>query len=686
MRPLRIAILWHQHQPYYKSGNEFILPWVRLHGIKDYYDLPELLHSFPRVKQTFNIVPAMIAQIDEYSNGTADDSVRRLARIEADKLTDADKNAILKSFFIANDENMIHPNPRFNELRTAAASPGFDFRSFSPQDWRDLQVWYSLSWIGPASRRRPEVNRFFEKGRGFSETEKQILFETEDEILAGIVPLMKRLSQLGQIEISVSPYYHPILPLLIDTESAREAMTGLRLRSGLFSRPEDAQEHVSRASALYTSKFGSAPAGMWPSEGSVSDAALELIARNGFKWVATDEEILFKSSADGLNPLRKFFPWRYRNGNTEISMLFRDHSLSDAIGFIYSRWKPYDAACDFTNRLRYIRSEIAHQYGEAALEQAVVPIILDGENCWEFYPGNGFPFLGELYKQLSSDEFKTITCSEATLGVLPENEISRVRAGSWINANFSIWIGQAEDQAAWEMLAAARNLFEEKKNEINDDGVLREAMEELLIAEGSDWCWWYGDEHNAPNKPDFDVLFRFHIRRVYELLGENAPEAVTRPIGKQTEQELLSAPSGEISPCIGEFNFEEWKHAGCFHARGAMSAMHQIGEFLSEMRYGFDSEMAYFCFVLAGDFGTSGAIRINFGELSVEFTKTRVKHHYSGKSPLTLEAATGENPRFAVTKSAISDDGGHISLEITTMSESGEIRYPRSGTIELLIP
>ncbi len=685
MRPLRIAILWHQHQPYYKSETDFILPWVRLHGIKDYYDLAELLHSFPRIKQTFNVVPAMISQIDEYTDGLADDTVRRLARIEAESLTDADKAAILERFFIANEENMIHPYPRYNELKTAASAPGFDFRSFSAQDWRDLQVWYSLAWIGPLSRRRPELNRFFEKGRGFTEIEKQILFENEDEILSGIVPLMKRLAQLGQAEISVSPYYHPILPLLIDTESAREAMPGLRLRAGLFARPEDAQEQIGRASTLYAAKFGSAPTGMWPSEGSVSDAALAMIAKNGFKWVATDEEILLRSTAEGLNPLRKFFPWRYRNAETEISMLFRDHSLSDAIGFIYSRWKPFDAACDFTNRLRYIRSEIVHHYGESALEQAVVPIILDGENCWEFYQGNGLPFLAELYKQLSSDEFHTITCSEATQTILPENELGHVRAGSWINANFSIWIGQAEDQAAWEMLAAARDLFEKKKNEIKDKKLLGEAMEELLIAEGSDWCWWYGDEHSAPNKPDFDVLFRFHIRRVYELLGEAAPDEVNRPIGKKVAQEVLSAPSEPIRPSIAEYREAEWSDAGCFRARGAMSAMHQIGEFLSEVRYGFDSDKAYFHFVLSEPLGQAKSIRIDFGELSVEFSGESVNCKYLGSSNLSIESAGGEHPRFSVSKSAIADPDGRVSFEIVTRSESGEIRYPQSGALQIKI-
>jgi alpha-amylase/alpha-mannosidase (GH57 family) len=527
MIPLRVAILWHQHQPYYKKEETFILPWVRLHGAKDYYDLPTLLREFPAVKQTFNLAPSLMLQIEEYCiNGTRD-KVQILTEITAEHLTETDKRDILKLFFLCNQELMVLPFARYRNLFEQAHNIEAALLQFTPQDWRDIQTWYNLTWIGQLSRGDRRVKTLFEKGENFTEEEKHQVLTIHKEILAKILPEMIELHAQGQIEISVTPLYHPILPLIIDNRSMLEAMPNAQLPDILFSHPEDADIHIQRAIEYYQSEFGDTPKGMWPSEGSISNATLALMAKNGIQWAASDEEVLWASIKDTPHHWTdKYFPRNVSTEHGDIALLFRDHSLSDAVGFVYSRWDANHAADDFCRRLRDIRTAIIQQHGEESLRSAVVPIILDGENCWEYYFQNGTYFLRALYERLSSDEFQTIQCSEAALHAQFLPKITSIRAGSWINANFKIWIGHHQDNAAWSMLATARHALEQNKSHQH----YHAAFEHILIAEGSDWCWWYGDDHSSANQHEFDELFRFNIAEAYRKIGLASPENVSQSI------------------------------------------------------------------------------------------------------------------------------------------------------------
>ena len=494
MKKLKIAILWHFHQPYYKQDNEFFLPWVRLHGVKDYWDLPELFYEYPAIKQTINIVPSLWIQIKQYINSECYDRIQKLTLMNPSEITEDIKNEILRLFFLSNPENMIMPYPRFKELLDLKISG----QKFTDQDLIDLQVWYNLSWIGNFSRKRPAVQSLINKERHYDYNDKLLVLEIHREILSHIENQLKTLQKLERIEVAVSPFHHPILPLLVDSNALNESMPSALLPEKIFAFAEDAKAQVDDSIKYYHEIFNNSPSGMWPSEGSISDKVLEIIAKSGIKWAATDEMVLSNSLKTEYKSIYKYFPIKYKNQDSEITLFFRDHSLSDAIGFVYSNWDPKDSAGDFINRLSAIRQDIIATCGEDELSNAVVPIILDGENCWEYYPQNGEPFLRELFKQLSESEIiETVLFKDALDNkskVVPT--INHITAGSWINANFSIWAGHKDHRIAWSILSETRTLLENKKSELSEE-LYNQAMEYIYICEGSDWFWWYGDAHWA---------------------------------------------------------------------------------------------------------------------------------------------------------------------------------------------
>ncbi|MCL2039625.1 MAG: glycoside hydrolase family 57 protein [Bacteroidetes bacterium] len=536
MKKLKIAILWHQHQPYYKYKNEYLLPWVRLHGVKDYYDLPALMHDYPSVKQTINLAPSLMMQIDDYVNNVTSDKVQRLTRISARHLTDNDKKEILNGFFTINYDNLLKPNERYEELFNMCSDRQKALEQMNISDWRDLQVWYNLAWLGQISKTFPFAKRLFKKQRDFTEEDKLLLLDFHNEILSKIGKEMANLKQLGQIDISCSPLHHPILPLLCDTNSALESMPDAALPDPNYSYPEDAKAQIKDGIGYYKKLFGMRPKGMWPSEGSVSNQTLELIAGEGIEWIASDEGILEASLGDTYNSVYKYFPHEINTQKGTITMFFRDHNLSDKIGFLYSNWYGYDAACNFREELLSIRNNIIHNLGEDALDSAVVPIILDGENCWEFYYENGIHFLRELFSMFeNTNELETTLFSECLNLPIPDflPQLNNVKAGSWINADFSIWIGHQDDIKAWNMLSKVRQLVDDSKYKLTAEE-LENVMNEIYIAEGSDWFWWYGPEHNAPNKPDFDIIFRWRIAEIYKMLGAEPPADLFIPISAAT--------------------------------------------------------------------------------------------------------------------------------------------------------
>lgn len=602
-KPLYVAFLWHMHQPFYKDPFTGIyrLPWVRLHGTKDYFDMAATLTDYPDIKQTFNIVPSLIEQLSDYTDNMATDAFLEATRKKASDLAISDKVFILENFFLANWENMIKPFPRYYEL---LSKRGLRFiRSdlsriagyFSEYDFLDLQVLFNLVWIDPGLRRKdPFLAQLEKKGKGFSEEEKKLLIEKQLSILQGIIPKYKELSDKGQIEISTSPYYHPILPLLWDTDIAKASNPHTRLPRNRFSQPEDARKQIRMAIDYFEKVFGHRPSGMWPSEGSVSEDIAKAFYSEGLKWIATDEDILFSSLRENLRaasggieqPSRFYTPYAFSG----LSMLFRDHRLSDLLGFVYSSWDAKTAAQDLINRLLQIHSSISDR------EPHVVPIILDGENAWEYYKNDGNDFFRYLYEGLSENErLKTTTISGYLNQYSNRKQLEHLHPGSWINANFNVWIGHEEDNAAWDYLAGTRRdlaIYEKANPEKNLDS----AWKSIYIAEGSDWNWWYGDDHSTDNAGDFDELFRLNLMKVYKEIGKEAPSNLFIPIIKE---DTAAAPKieirGFIHPKIDGYmtNYFEWYYAAQMDVGKSGGSMHLSESLISKIYYGFNQEALF---------------------------------------------------------------------------------------------
>jgi alpha-amylase/alpha-mannosidase (GH57 family) len=591
----RVALLWHMHQPFYEDlvTREHILPWVRLHALKDYFGMVALLREFPDVRATFNLVPSLLVQLEAFAADRARDRYLELGLKPADQLTETETAFILANFFHAQRHRMIEFYPRYAELlerRTASAT-------FTTGDLRDLQVWQKLAWIDPfylAGDAR--IQGLVAKGREFIEEDKALLRTVELELLNRVIPEYREAAARGQIEIATSPFYHPILPLLCDTDIYLRTHPGSPLPRQRFQHPEDAEAQLTRAAAYHERLFGRRPAGLWPSEGSVSDAMVPLAAQAGFSWMATDEQILSRSigvslTRDGYGhseqPDRLYRAYAVRASGAQVACVFRDHVLSDRIGFVYSGWEPEAAADDFVARL----AEAGRRFTAAGGGEALVPVILDGENAWEHFEGGGRPFLRALYGRLSAHpELRTVTMAEACAN--PSPAIDGIFPGSWIDANFSIWIGHRDDQLAWGQLADARHALDTARDA--DAHTLEQAREEVLIAEGSDWFWWYGDDHSSDHDAEFDDLFRRHLRNVYRLLRKPVPEELfVSNISTTVAAAEETPPSAWLAPTLDgeETSYFEWLGAGTLDGNNLQGAMHQanpVERVLTRVHFGFD--------------------------------------------------------------------------------------------------
>jgi alpha-amylase/alpha-mannosidase (GH57 family) len=595
------------HQPFYKDlvTGEYRLPWVRLHALKDYYGMVKLLDEFPGLHQTFNMVPSLITQLQEYVDGKALDPFLELAARSASEMDLAERLFAIQYLFQANADNMIGRYPRYRELwqdfhsrpQDAAANAG----RMMDSDVTDLQVLSQIAWMDEYFLDDPDVRALISKGREYSLEDQEQVIRLQKEFLAKVLPAYAAAGKKGAIEISTSPFYHPILPLICDTNQGAVSHTGLPLPAHRFNHPEDAREQILRGLALHEQVFGVRPKGMWPSEGSVSNEVLATAHELGVKWLATDEGVLGRSlgtifqrdsggklDSNSAAQLYQIFQWQ--QGPAEMRMIFRDHSLSDLIGFVYSGVPAQEAAQDFIRRVK--------QAAEPVLEKgkaAIVPIILDGENAWEYYPQSGREFLRRLYDGIQKDpSIEAMTVSEAIEREPAPQKLSSIVPGSWINSNFDVWIGAPEDNAAWDQLSAARDFFTENAGQASA-GQKALAYEELLIAEGSDWNWWYGPEHHSANDRDFDELYRKHLSNVYLALGGAAPDALAQPISGVHAKPQFTPQSAYIHPVVDGRNigYFEWLGAASHVADRHSSAMHGKLFLLDTGYAGIDEENLY---------------------------------------------------------------------------------------------
>src|SRR5213080_932940 len=607
MPTLRVIILWHQHQPFYKDlvSGEYRLPWVRLHALKDYYGMVKLLDEFPNVHQTFNLVPSLISQIQDYVSGTAQDPFLQVAAKPAKDLTPEERRFALQYLFQANPLHMIGRYPRYRELwerfQNTGESPERAEKYFQPQDFTDLQVLSQIAWFDEFFLEEPAIAELIKTDHNYSLDDQRFVVEQERELMAKVLPAHAEAARRAGIEISTSAFYHPILPLICDTNQGAVSTPGLSLPQNRFRHPEDAREQLTRGLDLQEQVFGIRPQGVWPSEGSVSEEVLAIAQSLGVKWLATDEGVLGRTvginfSRDGNGRLpghadeKLYTIHKYQNGETEMNLLFRDHAISDLVGFVYSGMAAQDAANHLLHNIIANAQPIVQRGRDA-----VVPVILDGENAWEYYPRSGREFLRRFYDALQrTPGVEAVTVSEAIERQSDKHRLGSLVPGSWINANFNVWIGAPEDNRAWDYLYQARNFFAENAARVSDEQ-RKLAFEEILIAEGSDWNWWYGPEHHSANDREFDELYRKHLSNVYQALGAPPPEYLAQPIMGGTARPSFLPQTAYIHPRVtgDTVRYFEWMGAAVYTADRRAGAMHGKQFLMDSVYAGIDESNVY---------------------------------------------------------------------------------------------
>lgn len=616
---LDVAILWHMHQPDYVDGwsGRALMPWVRLHALMSYHDTLRVVQEAPEARATFNVTPILLNQLAALAAGEVEDDFLALALPAPGELSAPDRVLLLKRFFAFNHRRRFAELPRLGELWRKRGSRGDDLTTeaaqrFSDQELLDLQVGFHLAWSGRTLREHELVTALLRKGRGYTATEKAELLNLQQEFLSRVLPAYEDAAGTDRVEISCSPFSHPILPLLCETEAAREARPGLALPETAWQLPGDAWYHILSALDEAERLLAHRPRGMWPSEGAVSQEALALIAAAGLQWTASDQDILDASHFAGAVPPGHHFRPFQPPGTNGLNLFFRDKGLSDRIGFVYANWPTERATADFVSHLQRIRAELPPG-------RFVVPIILDGENPWESYDQNGIPFLTALYAAVDRAtglRWTTFTEYLASGGVEMATPLDRVRAGSWINGDLTTWIGHRQKNAAWDRLSGVRSWLQER---LQLDGALCQvtvpgsgqvlsapdpakigptaetelarAWRAMVAAEGSDWFWWYGDDHSTEFAQEFDELFRAHLANVYRFLDAEPDPALQRPIVSGDPQSVVHQPRFPLRVTVdGKVSsYFEWLDAGWYEPRES-GVMHRTDFPVSRLYYGGDAE------------------------------------------------------------------------------------------------
>ncbi len=586
------------------------MPWARLHALKDYLDMVEILADYPTIHQTFNLVPSLIEQLEDYAAGGVADVYWEHTMKPATDLSPSERAFIVERMCERSDHPRAKSHPRYLELarkRESEACRGWDAcgGSFSVDELRDLQIWFDLAWFDPTLLEAPALAPLVERGRDYREEDKVTLAQVERDILAGVIPAYGEAAARGQIELSTSPYFHPILPLLANSDTARVGAADTVLPHRRYAHAEDAWEQVQSGAAKHERVFGTPPRGMWCSEQAVGEDVLPLLMRAGIEWTISDQTVLSRSlsgSADrgaaerlgeaGHDPASPYAPYLLHREEGEMAIVFRDHTLSDLIGFGYQSWDSRDAAHDLLGRIRAI----------GTVGAPLVTIALDGENAWEHYPHDGRDFLRYLYEGLAADPaIRCVTVSEFLDRHPATEKLDWLHTGSWIGGDLRTWSGDPGHNTAWDLLHDARDLAASRRpmTRAEVDGDPLEAAEEawrhILIAEGSDWFWWFGEHHHTELDHVWDLEFRHHLQEVYRCLGEPVPIRLYLPVLTEGATTHLASPTGTIEPVIdGRLRSEDgWDAAGSLPPDHPSTMQRADGAHIVEARFGWGIEHLY---------------------------------------------------------------------------------------------
>lgn len=573
-KKLSIAFIWHMHQPNYQAqpNGLRLMPWARLHAIKDYLDMVLFLEKFKNLKLNFNIVPVLLEAFEEYGTKNAHDIHSRLTVTPIEQLTEDDKHFILNCFFDANYTNLIAPHKYYNKLyQKRYFNEDVALEDFSLQDYSDIMMWFNLVWFDPIwVNIYPEIQKFIKKGKNFTLKDRERIIEIQRNIIANIIPTLKKYQDSDQLEITTSPYFHPILPILIDMDIAEKSALKCPLPSCKPNMEEDAKVQIKMALDKIESVFGKRPKGLWPSEHCISEQTLDLMAELGIKWTVSDEGILANSIEKEFVRDFKGYPedpyelcnvYEFNKENKNINVIFRDSVIPNLIGFEYPRHDSVGAANDLYSRIKTIQNKLQNSPDKSHL----LTIAMDGENSWENYYKDGFLFLETLYKLITEDKtLSTVLVSDYIEKNNSTKHLEKLSPGSWINRDFQLWIAEPTKNLAWYYLNKTHEDLKEFEKEETDKDKLAFARRELYIAQGSDWFWWYGEPNDSGQDHIFDYLFREHLKNIYIILSKKVPKYLETPLisflGKPSR-----APKREISPLInGKETFnDEWIYAGC---------------------------------------------------------------------------------------------------------------------------
>jgi len=547
---LNIVFCWHMHQPWYRHANngEYHLPWVYLHALKDYTDMAAHLENHPAMRCVVNFTPVLIEQIQDYAaqcthwldKGTdfADSLLNYLSGNLTIPSESSAREELISHCLRAHAPQMIHPYPNFSYLvnritldndQNKLDKTGIAY--LNDQFFHDLLTWYHISWMGYSLQQTDEVQALIEQGKDFTSEQRRQLIKLFDMELNRLLDRYKKLADSGQVELSMTPYAHPIVPLLIDFKTLKDASpeAAMPKHPAYPDGLERAKWHMQHGIEVFENCFGRKPKGIWLSEGAVSEDAVRMLQDFDIEWTASGEGVWQNSSflsgtdLNNEDARRGLFSC---NSLTDCStrMFFRDDGLSDMIGFEYQSWDAEHAAKDFANHLSNIHSYI----GESTHEH-VVSIILDGENAWEYYPNNAWHFIDALYRELTSHDLITPGSFSEASDSCPVNELSKLCAGSWVYGTFSTWMGDADKNLGWDLLIEAKQAFDENIGKL-PARQQEKATLQLAICEGSDWFWWFGDYNPSDSVRDFDNLYREQLQQLYKLLKLDIPEVLFQPV------------------------------------------------------------------------------------------------------------------------------------------------------------
>ena len=656
--------MWHMHQPDYRNREGVMqMPWVFLHAIKDYYDMPWIAAKYEKIQVTFNITSPLLEQLKLYTTRPQQsDLFLSLWLKDPAQLKEQEKNWLVKLCKSAQLETMAESLPHYKVL--------YHQEHFTSAELTDLEVLFILAWCGNYLRtQNTAVQSLIKKEKNYSEDDKAHLLDVLAQFIAGIWDFYKHLHDEKRITISTTPFYHPILPLLMDMKNAQKANPQTVIPEMYETLEKDASLQVQKAQALFSDTFGYETDVFWPAEGAVDISSVNLMSSLGIRCIATDEAILFKSLHSQSRSLL-YSPYNY-NG---MVMGFRDHELSDMIGFEYRYKEAQDAVSDFVSRLKKI---------ENINDNATVFVVLDGENAWEFYRNNGFDFLDLFYKTLDrTDWCRTVRMEEAEH--FPTRELIDLAPGSWINGSFDTWVGEKEKTRAWELLFAAKKDYAHHRDTLGKE-VKEKITEHFLAAECSDWFWWYGSDHYTDFSREFDTLFRDHLIAIYTLIGISPPHDLLIPLMQnQSSNKFWIKPQSQITPMIDgkRDSFFEWMGCGIVEESKMFSTMEKQMPLVRKIYYGQDSSRLYFAF--EGDISglcKNGTVGIMIDPIGFNRKVDCTRPRFSADG-IEIKLACKEWLEFSIDKGAISED--RISLRFEIEAEGKPVQtLPSFGALTI---